>query len=367
METLPEECPICNKETKNILLHIRKKKSCSSKVDPVLYDHWKEEANKRKKKKYRIAGKHKKDQAKYVQSGKHKKVQAKYVLSGKHKKVQEKYVLTGKHKEAQSKYVNTGKHAQAQANYERKFIFHTREQEKYDQRKSYLLSKSKNQARYLNRVKINSGEYDRNKRLADFKKLCIESLYQLKNHSIYHENFNFRMNKFHYVEADLVPDMLEIEDDEKFDWVKEFEVGLFSQVLIYQQIVLTTNAKWNRAIREVNSNERKEHLKDKLYRLIGKLKANDRYPDSPLWENNFTKLVIPDEYKVTIKEKKGWSRPETLSKEDELILIELLDELLGEYDEEFLELLGLENFLEKLETAAIYNKRTRERKSCDKL
>ena len=360
METLPEECPICNKETKNILLHIRKKKSCSSKVDPVLYDHWKEEANKRKKKKYRIAGKHKKDQAKYVQSGKHKKVQAKYVLSGKHKKVQEKYVLTGKHKEAQSKYVNTGKHAQAQANYERKFIFHTREQEKYDQRKSYLLSKSKNQARYLNRVKINSGEYDRNKRLADFKKLCLESLWQLKNHSIYHANFNFKMNKFHYVEADLVPDMLEIEDDEKFDWVKEFTVGLFSQVLTYQQIVLTTNAKWNRAIREVNSVESKKHLKDQLYKLIGKLQANDRYPDSPLWKNNFTNLVIPEEYKVTIKEKEGWSRPETLSKENELELEKLLDELFGENDEndeyEFLELLGFSNFLKKLDTALIYTK-----------
>ena len=94
METLPNECPVCNKETKNVLLHIRKKKSCSSQVDPVLYEHWKEEAYKRKKKKYVDAGKHKKDKAKYVQSGKHKKDQAKYVLSGKHKKVQEKYVNT---------------------------------------------------------------------------------------------------------------------------------------------------------------------------------------------------------------------------------------------------------------------------------
>ena len=49
METLPNECPVCNKETKNVLLHIKKKKSCNSKIDPVLYDHWKEEAKKKKK------------------------------------------------------------------------------------------------------------------------------------------------------------------------------------------------------------------------------------------------------------------------------------------------------------------------------
>ena len=111
---------------------------------------------------------------------------------------------------------------------------------------------------------------------------------------------------------------------------------------------MTTNAKWNRAIREVNSVESKKHLKDQLYKLIGKLQANDRYPDSPLWKNNFTNLVIPEEYKVTIKEKEGWSRPETLSKENELELEKLLDELFGENYEndeyEFLELLGFSNF-----------------------
>ena len=92
---LPDKCPICDKITKNLLLHIRKKASCNSKIDPKLYDHWKKEQNKYSKRKFKAA---------YVKPGKHKNAQAKYVKSGKHSEAQEKYVDIGKHKEAQSKY-----------------------------------------------------------------------------------------------------------------------------------------------------------------------------------------------------------------------------------------------------------------------
>ena len=65
---LPEKCPICNKASKNLLLHIRKKSSCNTKIDPALYDHWKREQNKFSKRKFQSA---------YVKTGKHKNAQGK--------------------------------------------------------------------------------------------------------------------------------------------------------------------------------------------------------------------------------------------------------------------------------------------------
>ena len=320
-EKVPDKCPICKKVSKNVLLHISKKKSCCSEIDPVLYSKWKKEAYKRKKRKYVNAGKHQKDQNKYVLSGKHAKVQAKYALSGKHAEVQAKYIRKFKYGRCSD-----------------------------DEHKSHSLERRKIQGRYVNRIKINSGEYDRKRRLEDFKKLCLWILWKLKNNHICMTG----MKKFHFVEADLLPDMLEMDMDDICDWVTEFETGLFSDVLIFQQVVLTTNTKWKHAITTVNSVESKKHLKDKLYKLIGKLQACDKY--GHVWKGNVTDLVIPDEYKTQIKDgdDNWWGMPETLSKEHEKELEKLLTEFLGGYDEELLELLGLSKFLEKLEPGASY-------------
>ena len=116
---LPDKCPVCNKESNNLLLHIRKKESCNSQIDPKLYDHWKTEQNRYSKRKFQSAyvktGKHSSAQAKYVKTGKHKEAVAKYVKTGKHKEAVARYVKTGGHKEAQSRYVDAGKHKEAQA------------------------------------------------------------------------------------------------------------------------------------------------------------------------------------------------------------------------------------------------------------
>ena len=185
-EKLPDKCPICKKVSKNVLLHISKKKSCCSEIDPVLYSKWKKEAYKRKKRKYVNAGKHQKDQNKYVLSGKHAKVQAKYALSGKHAEVQAKYIRKFKYRRCSN-----------------------------DEHKSHSLERRKIQGRYVNRIKINSGKYDRKRRLEDFKKLCLWILWKLKNN---HINMT-GLKKFHFVEADLLPDMLEMDMDDNCDWI----------------------------------------------------------------------------------------------------------------------------------------------------
>ena len=51
---LPDKCPICDKQSKNLLLHIKKKESCNSKIDPKLYEYWKDEQNRYSKRKYHL-------------------------------------------------------------------------------------------------------------------------------------------------------------------------------------------------------------------------------------------------------------------------------------------------------------------------
>ena len=66
---LPSKCPICNKVTSNLLLHINKKESCNKMIEPQIYQKWKDLANKRNKSKY---------QKKYIKAGKHDMAQKKY-------------------------------------------------------------------------------------------------------------------------------------------------------------------------------------------------------------------------------------------------------------------------------------------------
>ena len=68
-DEVPSKCPICNKVTNNVLLHIKKKESCNTMIEPQIYEKWKDLANKRKKSKY---------QKKYIKAGKHDKAQKKY-------------------------------------------------------------------------------------------------------------------------------------------------------------------------------------------------------------------------------------------------------------------------------------------------
>ena len=67
---LPEKCPICQKSSKNLLLHIKVKDSCNRAVDKDQYDLWKKIRNKKNKSKY---------QSKYIESGKHLKAQKRYL------------------------------------------------------------------------------------------------------------------------------------------------------------------------------------------------------------------------------------------------------------------------------------------------
>ena len=141
-ESIPDKCPVCGKRSNNVLLHIHKKDSCKDKIAPELYDKWKNEANKRSKKKY----------------------QKKFVKSGKHSKVQQKYS----------------------------------EKCKKDDDRSYLKVRRLAQAKYINREKVKKNSEERMK---EFTNLCCDMLKSLREGETPDEK---KLNKFHLIESDFV-------------------------------------------------------------------------------------------------------------------------------------------------------------------
>ena len=114
-------------------------------------------------------------------------------------------------------------------------------------------------------------------------------------------------------------------------------------------MVLVPKSRWLRAIKEVTTNEDMKYLSDELYRLIGKLQS---------YENENTKdISIPEEFKSSkALNDADWSSPETLSNKEEILLIDLLEDLVGEeHVSEDLQVL-LRILDENLEAALLYAK-----------
>ena len=122
-------------------------------------------------------------------------------------------------------------------------------------------------------------------------------------------------------------------------------------VITFQKIVLIPKSKWIRAIKEVQTNKSKEHLSDKLYRLIGKLKSHGN--------QNTKDISIPDQFIISnIVPDDDWITPETLTREDELVLIDMLMNIVADEDigEELLELLCISDSMDNVEVALLYTK-----------
>ena len=332
---LPEKCPICNKASKNLLLHIRKKSSCNTKIDPALYDHWKQEQKKFSKRKFQYA-----------------------------------YVKTGKHKEAQRKYEDKFRRLCKVCTYtsysyihKEKWVMQERRQDcncPPADRISYIQTKRQNQQIRRNKKRIRLGLDDGQTRLEKFKKMCRECLYGLKNGK-FHVDEAF--NRFHLVEAEVKFPYYDddgewqesSDDDETHSWLSDVDGSLLCLVVTFQKVMLLPKSKWIRAIKEVNTKEDKKHLKDKLFLLIGKLQSYDN--------RNTIEVSIPEEYKVPKVCTDPWFHwpfPDTLTKEDEELLVNLLTEIVDDkyVGEELLELLGIDKDKRKdpLEIALFYCK-----------
>ena len=120
----------------------------------------------------------------------------------------------------------------------------------------------------------------------------------------------------------------------------------------FQKVVLAPKSKWIKAIKEVNDNKDKRHLHDRLCRLIGRLQSYDN--------ENTKDISISDEFKVSkAMNDVAWTLPKTLSKGDEKLLVDMLEDLVGEehFDEELEILLNISGGSDNLDAALPYTKK----------
>ena len=109
-------------------------------------------------------------------------------------------------------------------------------------------------------------------------------------------------NRFHLVEAEVEiayydddgEFVEEYDDDETHSWLLDVDGSFLCVVITFQKVVLAPKSKWKNAIEEVNNNEAKTHLKEKLFSLIGKLQSYDN--------RNTRQIEIPDKYKELISD-----------------------------------------------------------------
>ena len=333
----PDRCPACCKKYKNVLLHIKKTPACYSEVGSELYNSVKISRNKKKKRKY---------QDKYRQSGKHNVAQAKYdkkfrLFCEVCPKVCSCCGLSLKTCRCSFRTQGTRKE---QERYRRKPFKEVASEcscPKGD-RRSFLEIKRQNWSKYQNKMRVVWDREIGNQRLESFKKLCYWCLWYLKKGRI--ENSQY-FNRFHLVECDFI----EIKEEKYHGWLKEIDSTLFKLVKTFQDIVMIPTSRWIWAIEEVNAKENKRHLQGKLYKLIGKLQSYGN--------KNTLDIVIPEEFKFTRNpDDQDFSLPEreTLSKEAEMILVEKLQNIVGdeEVDEELQVHLRLK--VEKLKIALEY-------------
>ena len=320
---IPNECPSCKEVVEKLVLHISRNKSCQSNIDPELYDKWKLISRRRARRKY---------QAKYIQNGDHNEAQRKYESKFR------QYVGCG---------CGCGKN-----------IWGRRKCDNIEERQSYLKIRRHIQSKYNNRKKIMKYEIDGEERLALFKKLCGACYYAACfNGELV---FGNDLNRFHLVEGDFH------EDDHKevHAWLKDVDTKLLEMVVTFQKIVLVPSSRWIRAVDKVESNSENNLLKVKLYTLIGKLKA---------LQNVSTKaVIIPEEYKLEwgfwrsaeyfksypkhqrMEYYRFYEKHQSLTKEMELYLCKVIDNIIGEDIEDLYDILSMTKDMKNLRIACSY-------------
>ena len=300
MADIPDRCPVCNKGKKYLLAHLGSKLDCSSKIDSALIDKWRKIARKRTQQNC---------QKKYIKSGKHKLAQAKYV-----KKCED------------------------------------------EDKESFLKIQKQKQAKYHNIRRFEVGKPK--KRYKVFEDLCIKTLYSLKKGET---PLEAHLMKFQLVEDELCKKYVDITTNQKVDpnvahsWLNKVSPWLLKTVVTFQRVALIPRSNWLKAISEVERNEEKKYLRDKLFKLIGKLQAYNH--------ENTKSFSVPEEFKsgclATTKDPWVWyPMPEKFSIQDRIDLIKLLRDIIEGgciKDPKMRDLLRLSKQLSNLDEALKYS------------
>ena len=144
--------------------------------------------------------------------------------------------------------------------------------------------------------------------------------------------------------------------EESNAWLNGFGTAFLEAAMSVQILVLIPKSKWLGAVQSVELNQENEKLRNKLFRLIGKLQAG---------ENPNTKGIIIDQRYHSEKKIRSekWCYKnaiynDVITTEDEKILVEFVADILGEKEgllnRELQELLGITKDTENLCNALTY-------------
>ena len=143
--------------------------------------------------------------------------------------------------------------------------------------------------------------------------------------------------------------------EESTAWLSEIDTAFLEAVISIQTVVSIPKSKWLSAIDTLEIDQEKVELKDKLYKLIGKLQAGE--------DENTVGISIPKRYQSNTGEILQWDQKKAfqenkLTRKDELMLIDLVSDILGDEEGllcvEFQELLGIRKEIENLFNAFTY-------------
>ena len=137
-------------------------------------------------------------------------------------------------------------------------------------------------------------------------------------------------------------------------WFMDIDTALLEAVMPLHMLILIPKAKWQKAVEMLEVNEEEIALKEKVFHLIGKLQAGGNI--------NTKGISIPSNYQSKISEV-NWdakiaSKTDKLTKEEEILLTDLVAEVLGKEEgllnRTFQELLDITDVIDNLNDAMMF-------------
>ena len=137
-------------------------------------------------------------------------------------------------------------------------------------------------------------------------------------------------------------------------WLMDIDTALLEAVMSLHTLILIPKAKWQKAVEMLEVNEEEIALKEKVFHLIGKLQAGGNI--------NTKGISIPSNYQSKISEV-NWdakiaSKTDKLTKEEEILLTDLVAEVLGKEEgllnRTFQELLDITDVIDNLNDAMMF-------------
>ena len=206
-----------------------------------------------------------------------------------------------------------------------------------------------------NQKSIVEGKTNRFIRLAGYSLLYLSQGKTPRVYSVRTETFHLIQNDYSVIKNGIYKEKCLLNEEELHSWLSKISSQLLEAVISLQKVVLIPESDWILATEVIAERSGKEDLKDKLFRLIGKLQAYDH--------ENTKNISVPDKYKSVCIASTRWQHypcfnNNIFTKEDEKMVIKFMEDILGNdlelFNTELQELLKMKEEMENICTALAY-------------